>query len=92
MVSVHLIGMRIRALGRIRMNAFTAKARRRKEIRRCLWLLHCKPLRHGVFAVKFLLGLLLFISTIDAQSQEFDLLLKNGQVIDPANKSNSKMM
>jgi dihydroorotase len=73
------------------MNAITAKPRRRKDNEDYLRLSHCEPLRPCAFAVKFLLSLFLFVSAIYAQAQEYELLLRNGQVVDPANNINSKM-
>jgi dihydroorotase len=50
-----------------------------------------KSLRHRVIAVSFLSVLFLVSSTILTHAQQFDLLLKNGQIIDPANNINALM-
>lgn len=73
------------------MNTFTAKTPRRKGS-------GCDnvnqlpvSLRLCVFAVKVFIGLSLLSSAISSNAQEYDLLLKNGQVIDPANNINTQM-
>lgn len=71
------------------MNAFTAEAQRRKGSQS-----DNRKQRHfslRLRTVKLLLGLFLFVSAFNARSQEYELLLKNGQVLDPANNLNAKL-
>ncbi|WP_276360353.1 amidohydrolase/deacetylase family metallohydrolase [Daejeonella sp. H1SJ63] len=44
-----------------------------------------------VFAIPVLIGLTLFITPIQADAQEIELLLKGGRLIDPKNKIDAKM-
>lgn len=44
-----------------------------------------------IFAISVLIGLTLFITPIQADAQEIELLLKGGRLIDPKNKIDAKM-
>ena len=50
-----------------------------------------ETLRSPVFVIRFLTILFLVLPAVLAKAQQFDLLLKNGQVIDPANNINAQM-
>lgn len=69
----------------------TAKTRRHKETYAFAKSSRLESSRPCAFAVKYLSVLVLISSCIITHAQQFDLLLKNGQVIDPANNINAPM-
>jgi dihydroorotase len=89
MVSVYLPGMQNKLSKNV--NTFTAKTPGRKGSE-CDNLTQLPlSVSFSAFAVKVFIGLYLLSSAISSNAQEYDLLIKNGQVIDPTNNINTQM-
>lgn len=70
---------------------FTTNTQRHKERNSCTRRSQLKFLRICGFAVQLLTVVFLVLPSVVTQAQQFDLLLKNGRVIDPSNKVNAPL-